>query len=366
MREIKLGMVGVGNFGAARRALIRQAGGFRIIACADHSASMLERACQEEGAVACQSVDDLLNYPGVEGVVISTGATSHCEIAEATMAAGKHVFVEKPLCCSSNEVIRLRRAACKSGRVIGVGHHQSASDPIVVLVKRVIEDGLLGKIAAYEKNASHSGGFAIRKGDWRGGAEANPGGMLFQCGVHAFHMLHAIFGPIAEVNAAFRYDVNPDTETADVAAVTIRHEGGLVGTLNCYHVTAYCHELRIFGTKGNLYIDTFERRAWYQKALYGPREPRVEIPVEPSSASEVANLESWRNAILSGGVPDPGLEEGIAAVLPVFAADRAASTGRSVSLADVASTVASCDNPPTRPTVAWINPTRRSSVAVAE
>lgn len=366
VREIKLGMVGVGNFGAARRALIRQAGGFRIIACADHNPAMLKDACHEEGAVACGSIDELLSEPGVEAVVISTGATSHCELAEKAMAAGKHVFIEKPLCCSCEEVVRLRRAMRKTGRVVGVGHHRSATDPVVALVSRMIQDGSLGKIAAYEKNSSHSGGFQIRKGDWRGRAGANPGGMLFQCGVHSFHLLHAIFGPIAMVNAAFRYDVHPDTETADVAAVTIRHEGGVVGTLNCYHVTAYCHELRIFGTNGNLYIDTHEHRAWYQKALYGPKEPRVEVPVEPVDASDVGNLHSWRDAILHGTAPDPGLEAGVAAVLPVFAAERAASTGRSVSLAGLADAVAAYETAPSEAPVAWINPTLSAPVAVAE
>ena len=121
---------------------------------------------------------------------------------------------------------------------------------------------------------------------------------------------------------------------SDVANVLLRHHSGLVGTLNCYHVTAYCHELRLFGTKGNLYIDTQNSLAWFQARKRNELEERVLMPFPAVDESEhrCANLVSWYNAIRHGTEPDPTLEDGIAAVLPVFAAESSDAQGKTIKL----------------------------------
>lgn len=336
MAPLNIGMIGVGNFGAARRILLRQTGLFRIVTVYDRDADHLAHACEQESADASPDAEALLSDPRIEAVVISTGATTHADLATQAMRHGKHVFVEKPLCCSAEEACHLRAVQRETGRIVGVGPNQNDSDPFVVLARQMIEQGKLGEVAAYEKNTSHSGGFQIKANDWRGRPEHNPGGMLFQCGVHAVHALTGLFGPVEQVQAAFRYDVNLQTRTADVAAVTLRHASGMLGTLNCYHVTAYCHELRLFGTKGNLFMDTFEHRAWYQKALYGPREPREETALPTIENADTANLRSWHRAVREGAKANPDLEDGIAAVLPIFAAERAAREQRAVRLDELA------------------------------
>jgi predicted dehydrogenase len=160
--------------------------------------------------------------------------------------------------------------------------------------------------------------------------------MLFQCGVHALHGLNHLFGPVAVVQAMMRYDANPNTETADAANVLLRHGDGLVGTLNCYHVTAYCHELRVFGTKGNLYFNTHSREGWFQERKRGPAEPREPLKLPASEpGSEYANLTEWYRAIRTGQPNYPNLEDGINAVLPVFAAEVAAKEKREVAVAEL-------------------------------
>lgn len=332
MDKLKVGQIGVGGFGGYRRRSLRETGLFDLIAVADRNPQILTVAVREDGAKPCGSFDELLAVPGLEAVVISTGATSHADLAISAMRAGKHVFVEKPLCCDVAEIDRLRLAQRETGRVIGVGHNDVADDPGYLLARQYLDEGRLGTPACYEENSSHSGGLEIRPGDWRGEAAKNPGGMLFQCGVHAFHRLVALFGPVTELMAMMRYDVHT-TETADVASVLIRHESGMVGTLNCYHVTAYCHELRLFGTMGSLYISSTPAWAFFQERKSNEIETRV--PVEfpsPAQSSGMQNLANWFNAIRKGGEPNPGLQDGIDAVLPVFAAEISAQTGRLVQV----------------------------------
>ena len=328
-KKLVIGMVGVANFGAYRRARLRDAGCFALVAVCDRQSDWLARAAQEENARAYDDFEAMLGHPGLEGVVISTGADSHARFAIAAMKKGLHVFIEKPLCCSVAEVQALRQAQRETGRVVGVGHNHCASDGLLNLAKRYIEEGRLGTVVAFEENSSHSGGLEIKPGDWRGLAGRNPGGMLFQCGVHALHALAYLFGPADAVQAMMRYDANPNTETADAANVLLHCRSGLIGTLNCYHVTAYCHELRIFGTKGNLYLDTHKNLAWFQPRQRNAVEEREPVAVPPASPEHAhANVLSWYHGIRQGTPVYPGLEDGIAAVLPVFAAEQSAREKR--------------------------------------
>ena len=335
MNKLVVGMIGVAQFGVYRRKQMRASGRFAIAAVCDRNAQALAAAAVEEQAAAYKDFDAMLEHPGLEGVVISTGADSHASLSIAAMRKGLDVFVEKPLCCSMAEVDALRQAARETGRVIGLGHNHCVSDPLLNLAKRYIDEGLLGTVVAFEENSSHSGGLEIKPGDWRGLADRNPGGMLFQCGVHAFHGMAYLFGQVDTVQAMMRYDANPNTETADAANVLLHCANGVIGTLNCYHVTAYCHELRIFGTKGNLYLDTHKNLAWFQPRKCGEVEERESVPVPPAPEGYAyGNLGSWFDGIRSGTPVYPGLEDGVAAVLPVFAAEQSAGSGKHVTVFD--------------------------------
>jgi len=269
-------------------------------------------------------------------VVISTGAKFHAEQALAAMQRGLHVFIEKPLCSTPQEMHALVQAQQQYSVVAGCGHKDHAHDAVALAIKQKIEGGELGAVAAFEKTTAHNGGFHIQPGDWRGDRDKNPGGMLFQCGVHALHELMFYFGPVKSVQAKMRTDVHT-TQTADCALCILEFDSGLVGTLNAYHVTPYRHTLSVFGTKANLYRD--ERygdegtRLMLQRSfLDGAYEPHESVPFGGES-DDCGNLRSWFNAIRSGSTPYPSLVDGARAVAVVFAAEEAANSGNAVPLA---------------------------------
>jgi predicted dehydrogenase len=334
MERIRIGQVGVANFGAYRRQAINDSGRFHLAALCDLNGAALSSAAAQEQATPYSKFHQMLRHPELQGIVICTSADSHADLALAAMRAGKHVFIEKPLCCSVQEVLALRQAAAQTGRIVGVGHDHCPSNPIYLTARAFIDEGRLGTVVAFEENSSHSGGLEIQPGDWRGLADRNPGGMLFQCGVHALHGLAYLFGSPCAIQASMRYDANPNTQTADAATVLLRYPGGLIGTLCCYHVTGYMHELRIFGTKGNLYFDTHLKQGWFQPRRRNEVEDRqpLSMPVE-SPTHRFANLLSWADGIQKGTRVYPGLEDGIVAVLPVFAAEKARAARSETDLA---------------------------------
>lgn len=335
--KLRVGMIGLWNFGAYRRDRMRDTGLFQIVAGVDRNDEFLRKAAEQDGLKPCKTVEEMLAHD-IEAVVVSTGADSHAALSVQAMRAGKHVFVEKPLCCSVEEVKLLRQVSEETGSIVGVGHSDNQTNPLSMLAHKLIKEGTLGTVACYEENSSHSGGLEIKPGEWRGLADRNPGGMLFQCGVHALHSISDIFGPVTAVNAMMRYDANPNTQTADVANVLLRHASGIVGTLNCYHITAYFHKFRIFGTKASLYLDNHEKRAFLQERKRNEVEHVVEIALPAVPANTLtSNVENWYHAVRSNNpkLARPSLEDGINAVMPVFAAEASAKQGRTIEIEEL-------------------------------
>ena len=330
--KLRVVMAGVCGFGGYRRARMRETGLFDLVAAYDWNAENMAKCQAEEHCEAAKSYEELIARPNVEAVIISTGGKFHAEQMIKGAERGLHVYVEKPMCSTPEELQAIIATQKKTGVVMGVGHGDHSHEAGSLAVKGMIDSGELGKIATFEKTTAHSGGLMIKPGDWRGDPAKNPGGMLFQCGVHALHELMFYFGPIAEVSAMMRYDVHT-TLTADVACCILRFESGLIGTLNAYHVTPYRHTFSVFGTKSSLYRDErfFDEgtKLWMQTThLDNQKEARV--PVEIKGESDICgNLKSFYNAIRGTGpkLPYPSYIDGGRAVAAVFAAEESAKKG---------------------------------------
>ena len=87
----------------------------------------------------------VLKDPDVHGVIISTPAASHFDLAREVLDAGKHVFVEKPLATKVTEVDELARRAAKRNLVVMTGH-TFVYNSAVRYAKRLIDSGELGEL----------------------------------------------------------------------------------------------------------------------------------------------------------------------------------------------------------------------------
>lgn len=340
--KLKVAMVGVGNYGARRRKLMRETGLFEIVAAYDLNAEALKKCQEEDGAETVSSYEKLLETPGIEAMVISTGAKFHAEQTLQALDKGLHVFVEKPLCSTVDEVNALLKKQQETALVVGVGHHDHSSENESTAIKAMLEKGEFGDLVTFEKTTAHSGGLQIKPGDWRGDPEKNPGGMLFQCGVHALHELMYLFGPVASVQCQMVFDINTNTKTADIAHCILTFESGLKGVLSAYHLTPYRHSFNIFGTKQNLYIDS--RCPPYgdpsyiavQVAVDGCKaEKHQEIELKGVEEDPNGSLKSFYNAVRTGSKCYPDLLDGAKAVAVVFAAEESAKTGKVVRINDI-------------------------------
>ena len=89
--------------------------------------------------------NEMLNGAGLDAIIIATSVKSHFPMAKASLLAGKHTFIEKPMAASSQECEELVELAGRKGLVLMVGHTFLYS-PAVKKIKEIVQRGDIGEI----------------------------------------------------------------------------------------------------------------------------------------------------------------------------------------------------------------------------
>ena len=89
--------------------------------------------------------EDVFNNPNIDAVCITTPAATHYALVKQALEAGKHVFVEKPMCSTVAEADTLISCAEQHDRILMVGHVYKYNKAVDI-IKEVIDQGELGKI----------------------------------------------------------------------------------------------------------------------------------------------------------------------------------------------------------------------------
>jgi len=138
--RIRLGLIGLGWRGGQHLTALLRRDDCDVVALCDPDAEFLDAAkAKAPSAKACADLRDLLDDKQVDAVVISTCNHWHCLAAIWACAAGKDVYVEKPLSYTLWEGRQLVNASRKYGRVVQVGTQQR-SDPLQQQVRTFLHD----------------------------------------------------------------------------------------------------------------------------------------------------------------------------------------------------------------------------------
>ncbi len=150
-----IAVVGCGYWGKNLVRNFNRLGALRM--CCDATAQ--GRATAQELAPQASVVADFeeaLAAAEVAGVVISTPAETHFDLAHAALLAGKDVFVEKPLALTYEQGAALVREAQERGRILMVGHVLEYH-PAIVRLLELVRDGELGKVRYISSNRLNLG-----------------------------------------------------------------------------------------------------------------------------------------------------------------------------------------------------------------
>lgn len=141
-----VGLIGCGRQGRSVAKAIAAVPGVSIKAVCDPDASRADAAAVECGAG--EPVADfrrLLDRPDLAAVIIATPDHWHAPAALLALAAGKHVYVEKPCSHTFQEAKLLRSAARQSGLVVQHGT-QSRSNPVIAHAVHLLRQGVIGEV----------------------------------------------------------------------------------------------------------------------------------------------------------------------------------------------------------------------------
>lgn len=286
---IGCGVIGTGYMGTCHaQALINVAHVFepvlrpRLAMVADVSAAGAEAARARFGfARATADWRELVADPSIGLVSITTPNVLHKEMALAALAAGKHVWCEKPLALTATDAGELARAAERAGTTTLVGYNYLRS-PAVTFARKLVSDGELGELtqfrAIFDEDFMGAAAFPF---SWRCETAKAGTGALGDMGSHLVNLAHYLAGPIVEVAAglhtaiAERRDATGQprrVENDDVAEVLLRFANGAVGHLGCSRLAwgrKNGLDFELYGSNGGL---RFTQERFNEIQLFKPSD----------------------------------------------------------------------------------------------
>jgi len=138
-------------------------------------------------------------HPEVDVVVVTAPNMLHVEVVEAAIAAGKHVFCEKPVGGTPEQTARAAAAARAGGVITGVGYNYRFA-PLVRYAAELIRDGTLGTITNYRgRFFSMYGSDPLGVLSWRFEQDEGGYGASSDLLSHVVDLAHMLVGPIARV-----------------------------------------------------------------------------------------------------------------------------------------------------------------------
>jgi predicted dehydrogenase len=120
MRDIRVGVIGVGSLGYHHARILRDVGGARMIGIHDSNPETLSRVAGDLELKAFATNEELLD--SVDAVVIAVPTTFHENVAVAAVSRGVHALVEKPIAPTLEAADRILDAAAKGGAKVFIGH----------------------------------------------------------------------------------------------------------------------------------------------------------------------------------------------------------------------------------------------------
>ena len=246
-------VIGAGNYAGAVLIPAFKAAGARLARIASAGGASSVHLGRKFGfAEATTDTAALLTDPGTDAVVISTRHDTHADYVLRGLAAGKHVFVEKPLALTLGEIDHIEAAALAAPKqLLMVGFNRRFA-PQIVKTRQLLAGAPGAKTLVMTVNAG-----TIPATHWTQDRTVG-GGRLVGEGCHFVDLLRFLVGaPIESFQVARMAGATPDT-----ASVTLRFADGSLGTL-LYLANgskAFPKErLEVFAAGRVLQLDNFRR-----------------------------------------------------------------------------------------------------------
>jgi predicted dehydrogenase len=232
--------LGVGHFGrfhALKAAATPEA---TLVGLHDASA---DRAAQIAAEIGAPALAPEAVIAAAEAVIIAAPTRFHYALAEQALAAGRHVFIEKPIAASLDEADRLIALAARQGRVLQVGHIERFS----AAFRTVMGAPSGGRALSFE---------AVRAAPFR--PRSLDVSVVLDLMIHDLDLVMELAGGEPEAVEAVGAAIASDHP--DFAVARLQFPGGRAASITASRVSlAMERRLRVLGTEGEMAVDFLTR-----------------------------------------------------------------------------------------------------------
>ena len=322
MKELNIGVVGLGAIGQKHCEVLAQIRQANLVAVADVSPELLNKTAEKFGAKAYAGYEKMLLHPGLDAIVVATPDHLHRDVTIAAAEAGKHILVEKPIATTEEDALAMMVAAEKAKVKLMVGFTLRFV-PHYIQARQAVASGKLGQVISVFARRLN----VITQAERIGGRT----GVLHFLGIHDFDMLRWMVGsePVS-IYAEASTSVPRVYPQENEAFTIIRFENGVVAcaqigwNLPKSHPGGRDFKLDISGSEGSLNMDLAKQGL----EIYSESEAKF-----PSTAPGLIEEDrAFVNCVLDDtAVPVSG-KDGLVALQMVSAALKSIETGLPVSL----------------------------------
>lgn len=279
------GMAGQAHaFGYRNASMAAKLSGVRIelAAIVDPNTALAQSVADRYGFGSVEAdVDSVLADPSVDIVSVALPNLVHAQVLPKVLAAGKHLFAEKPLGRSVTEARALADLARSSGVRTGIGFSFRRL-PGLAAMADAVASGAIGQV--YSARAWYHADYAVDPEgpySWRYALEESGGGAVLDIGSHAIDALQFVAGPVTAVRGASLSTVIPkrpvpaqaavgheaaqstgvyaDVTNDDIAVVLVELGAGAVGHVEVSRVAAGMPNslgVTVYGSAGHASFDS--------------------------------------------------------------------------------------------------------------
>ena len=302
------------------------------------------RPPQSTACVTAAHVEDVLNHPDIQGVIITCETNRHAEMAVAAAAAGKDILCQKPMALTLEDCDRMAAAADSAG-VRFMMAYQMRHDPSNQKIKEILDAGVLGNISLFRRRhcipVLFLDWFVNGPTRWHFDPVANKG-MFMDDASHATDLIHWMMGRPVSVMAEIGNTVT-DMAPDDTGVAIYRYASGAMVVLENSSVTmAAENTTEIYGDQGVLIQNHDDAPSTnvplpphpialklYTKDV--PEWTDLGLPIPASHSERIASVpRSFIDMLRNDTEPTITAEDGRVSVEMVLGAYQSAAEGRRV------------------------------------
>lgn len=315
---MKIGVVGAGGMGSVHSRHYRKIAGVELVVY-DELTEKAQNLASAHGAGLADSLDDLIRQCDVIDVCLPTDAHKSCALS--AIAAGRHVFVEKPIAGNLEDASAIIVAAEEADVILSVGQVVRFF-PEFKAANAMVRDGKLGRPAA----ARTRRGGGAPKADWFLD-HSRSGGVIVDLAVHDFDWLRWTFG---EVSHLYSRSVGiQDGVGLDYALTTLTFDSGVVAHVEATWMdpAGFRVTFEVCGSEGMVQYDS---RTIPTLRTHQTTGVRTEAPLAQADDPYYNQLSAFVKACRGEAPPAVTGYDGFMALSIALAALESANTGEVV------------------------------------